>query len=433
MTPWSSPQTPDATPSWAFTVTGCGEGPPPFAPAFEAGTTNPAAGAYTNFTTTIHRGDREQDLGGLQVQTPPGLLASISHVTLCEEAQAAAGTCSAASKIGTATASAGAGSHPYWVSGPVYLTGPYMGAPFGLSVPIQAKAGPFNLGTIVTRATLNVDPTTATAIATTDPLPQIFDGVPLRVQTVNVTLDRSQFIFNPTNCEAKQVTATIVSAQGATAHVSSPFAAGGCKNLPFNPGFKASTRAPGTKKKGTSFDVKVSSEPGQANIHSVSVSLPKQLPARLTTLQQACPEATYAANPATCPPGSLVGVVTGTTPVLSVPVTGPAYLVSHGGAAFPDLKLVLQAEGVRIDLTGQTNIKHSITSSTFANIPDAPITSFDVNLPAGPHSALTTNGSLCAKPLVMPTTIVGQNGRKLTRNTKVTVAGCPKKPKPPKK
>jgi hypothetical protein len=435
ITPWSSPQTPDATPSWAFNVTGCGEGWP-FSPSFEAGSVNPAAGAYTNFTTTLGRTDRQQDISTVQAHLPVGLLASISHVTLCGEPQAERGECPADSRIATVTAAVGAGSHPLTVSGPAFLTGPYNGAPFGLSLVIPAKAGPFNLGNVVTRGMLSIDPATAAVTVTTNPLPQIVDGVPVRLQTANVLVDRQQFMFNPTNCEAKQVTATIVSAQNTTAQVSSPFAAGGCKNLPFNPGFKVATRSPGTKKNGTSFDVKVSSEPGQANIHSVSVSLPKQLPSRLTTIQQACPEATYATNPATCPPGSLVGVVTGTTPLLSVSVTGPAYLVSHGGAAFPDLKVILQAEGVRIDLIGSINIKGQITSSTFASIPDAPITSFDLNFPAGPHSALTTNGSLCAKPLVMPTTIVGQNGRRLVRSTKVSVAGCPKKkptPKPKKK
>jgi hypothetical protein len=350
----------------------------------------------------------------------------LSHVTLCEEPQAAQGACSPASQIGTVSASAGAGSHPFWVSGPVFLTGPYKGAPFGLSVAIPAKAGPFNLGTVVRRAALNVDPSTSALTITSDPLPQIIDGVPLRVQTVNVTVDKSQFMFNPTNCAAKQITATLASAQGASAQVSSPFAAGGCKNLPFNPGFKVSTRAPGSKKKGTSLDVKVTSAAGQANIHSVSVSLPKQLPSRLTTIQQACPEATFAANPATCPVGSLVGIATGTTPVLPVPVSGPAYLVSHGGAAFPNLELVLQGEGVRVDLTGNINIKHGITSSTFANIPDVPISSFDLRLPEGKYSALTPNGNLCAKPLTMPTTLVGQNGRRLVRSTKIAVAGCPK-------
>ena len=289
---------------------------------------------------------------------------------------------------------------------------------------VPAKAGPFNLGTVISRARIDIDPTTAAATITSNALPQIIDGVPLRVQTINFVLNRQQFAFNPTNCEAKQLTATISAAQGAVAHVSSPFAVGGCKNLPFDPGFTVATRSPGSKKKGTSFAVKISSEQGQANIHSVAVKLPKQLPSRLTTIQQACPEATFAANPATCPAGSLVGYVKGTTPVLPVPVVGPVYLVSHGGAAFPDIEMVLQGEGVRVDLVGSIDIAHGVTSSTFAGVPDVPITKFEVNFPEGPHSALTTNGSLCPKRgLVMPVTIVGQNGRRLVRSVKVAVSG----------
>lgn len=425
MTPWSSPETPNAKLLSSFTVTGC-EGFP-FAPTFSGGTTNAAAGAYTSFSATFGRTDRMQDLSAIQVRTPPGLAGMLSRVPLCPEQEAALGTCSAASKIGTATAGAGSGSHPFWVSGPVYLTGAYKGAPFGLTVAIPAVAGPFNLGTVVVRSTLNVDPSTAAVTVTSDPLPQILDGIPLRVQTVNVTLDRPQFIFNPTNCSAQQVTATIASPQGATAQVSSPFAAGGCKNLPFNPGFAVSTRVPSAKKRGTTLDVKVSSTPGQANIHSVAVSLPKQLPARLTTIQKACRDSTFNANPAACPAASLVGIVKGVSPVLPVTLAGPAYLVSHGGAAFPDLDIILQGEGVRVDLTGSINISRSgITSSAFASIPDVPITSFELRLPEGPFSALTTAGDLCAKPLTMPTTIVGQNGRRLQRTTKIAVAGCPK-------
>ena len=426
-TPWSSPETPDANPSSAFAVTGC-EGSP-FAPTFQAESTSAAAGAYTSFSATFGRADRMQDLSGIQVQTPPGLAGMISHVALCGEPQAASGTCPAASRVGTATAGAGAGSHPFWVSGPVYLTGPYRGAPFGLVVAIPATAGPFNLGTVVVRSTLSIDPTTAAVTVTSDPLPQIIDGVPLRVQTVNVTLDRPQFLFNPTNCVARQVTAKIASAQGAVAQVASPFAAGGCRNLPFDPGFKVSTRAPGSKKRGVSFDVKVSSRAGDANIHSVAVSLPKQLPARLTTIQKACRDTVFDANPAACPPGSLVGIVLANSPVLPVTLSGPAYLVSHGGAAFPDLDVIVQGEGVRVDLTGSINISRSgITSSAFASVPDVPISSFELRLPEGPYSALTTAGSLCAKPLTMPTTIVGQNGRRLVRTTKIAVAGCAKTP-----
>ena len=182
--------------------------------------------------------------------------------------------------------------------------------------------------------------------------------------------------------------------------------------------------------------MKIAYSPGQANIRSVAITLPKQLPARLTTIQQACLAATFDANPAACPVGSLIGIAKVHTPVLPVVVSGPGYLVSHGGASFPDVVFVLQGEGVRVDLTGNINIaKGGVTSSTFANTPDVPITSFEANLPEGSHSALTTNlppklrGNLCTTKLVMPTTLIGQNGTQVKQNTKITVGGCPKKPK----
>ncbi len=216
--------------------------------------------------------------------------------------------------------------------------------------------------------------------------------------------------------------------------MSSHFQAANCATLPFKPAFSASTKAHSSHANGASLTVKIGYPKGtQANIASVKVSLPKQLPSRLTTLQKACPEATFAANPATCPPESLVGSATARTPVLNVPVTGPAYLVSHGGAAFPDLVMILQGQGVTVELVGGTFVsKAGITTSTFASVPDVPISSFEVNLPQGPHSALTENlpakskGNFCSSKLVMPTTIVAQNGVKVTQSTKVAVTGCPK-------
>jgi hypothetical protein len=451
LSPWSSPTTPDATPASSFPVDWYGKGgaeapcpsTPPFAPSLVAGTVSPAAGAFSPFTLTLSRGDRQQYLSQLSVSTPPGLLGMLSSVTLCGEPQAAQGACPASSEIGTTTVAAGPGSHPFWITGRVYLTVGYRGAPFGLSVVVPAKAGPFNLGDVVVRAAINVDPNTSALTVTSDPLPQIIDGVPLRVQTVNVTIGRPGFMFNPTNCEAHQITATVGGSGGAAAQLSSPFAAAGCRGLPFSPTFAVSSQARTSKANGASLKVKVSYRPAQSNIRSVAVRLPKQLPARLTTIQHACLAATFAANPATCPAGSLIGIATASTPVLPVPVSGPAYLVSHGGAAFPDVVLILQGDGVRVDLTGNINIaKGGITSSTFANVPDVPIATFELNLPEGAHSALATNlpasakGNLCGAKLVMPTTLTGQNGLQVKQGTKVAISGCPKarsKKKPTKR
>lgn len=448
LSPWSSPFTPDGTPSSQFTVDCDGVGgaesacpaTPPLAPSLTAGTVSPAAGAPSPFTFTLSRGDRQQYLSQLSVTTPPGLLGTLSSVPLCGEPQAAQGTCSSASEIGTTTVAAGPGSHPFWISGHVYLTESYRGAPFGLSIVVPAIAGPFNLGNVVVRSAISVDPTTSALTVTSDPLPQIVDGIPLRIQTVNVAINRPGFMFNPTNCEAKQVTASVQGSLGATAQISNPFAAAGCKSLPFSPKLTFSTQAKTSKKNGASLVAKVAYTPGQANIRSVAVSLPRQLPARLTTIQKACLAATFAANPAACPAESLIGIAKVRTPVLPVLLSGPVYLVSHGGAAFPDLVLILQGDGVRVDQTASIFIaKSGVTSSTFANVPDVPLTSFELNLPEGPHSALAAvlpvkaQGSLCGSALTMPTTITGQNGKQVKQTIKIAVSGCPRPKKKTKK
>ena len=159
----------------------------------------------------------------------------------------------------------------------------------------------------------------------------------------------------------------------------------------------------------------------------VKVDLPKQLPSRLTTLQKACPSATFEANPANCPADSRVGTATAITPVLPVTLTGPAYFVSYGGAKFPELVIVLQGYGVTVYLHGETFIsKAGITSSTFRKVPDVPITSFELKLPEGPYSALAANGNLCTTKLKMPTAFTGQNGAVLKQSTPISVTGCAK-------
>jgi hypothetical protein len=432
LTPWSS-ETPVETTS-SFQVTqGCHGSQ--FSPGFVAGTTNNQAGGFSPLSVTFSRSDQDEALGGVKVVTPPGLLGLLKTVPLCGESQAAAGTCGEESLIGHTTVGAGPGGNPVYIGGKVYLTGPYKGAPFGLSIVVPAVAGPFNLGTVVVRATINVDPHTAALTVVSDPLPTILQGIPLQVRTVNVTVDRPGFIFDPTDCEPLSVGGTITSTQGVAAAVSSRFQAANCAALPFAPRFSASAPAATSRNGGAALDVKVAYPQGaQANIHSVKVTLPKQLPARLSTVQQACPAATFEANPASCGEGALIGTGTASTPIFAAPLTGPAYLVSHGGESFPDVVVVLQGQGVTVDLVGNVFIaKSGATSATFANVPDAPITAFDLSLPEGPHSGLSAVGSLCAEPLTMPTTITGQNGAQLTQTTKISVSGCPKAKKKPRK
>ncbi len=444
--PWSSPFTPDATPSSSFEVTGCGSAQ--FSPGFSAGTTNNHAGAFSPFTTTITRSDRDQPLGGVSVSTPAGLLGVLKSVARCPEPQASVGACPASSQIGHAIVGAGPGAQPLYLpqagrrEDPVFLTGPppgrdpnLSGAPFGLAILDHAEAGPFNLGDIVVRAAIKVDPHSARITIVSDPLPSIRDGVPLALRTINVTVDRGGFIFNPTSCATLNVEGALASTQGTGAAVASRFQAADCAALRFHPSFKVSTGgAASNKGNGASLrvDVNASQGPqgnpaavGETNLRRVNVKLPKALPARLTTLQQACTAAQFAANPSGCPKGSVVGTAVAHTPILQSALSGPAILVSHGGAAFPDLVLVLQGEGIVLDLTGNTFIEHGITLSKFEAVPDAPISSFELSLPRGGHSALASSvGNLCGRHLTMPTTMEGQSGAVLKQSTKIAVSGC---------
>jgi hypothetical protein len=405
-----------------FGTTGCPSSGPPFALTQSTSNLPPAGGANSEFVFNLNRAEGQQYLEKTRVVLPPGLVGKIPAIPQCAEAPANAGTCPVASKIGTATVTAGSGT-PFPFAGNVYLTGPYQGAPYGLSIAVPVVAGPFNLGTEVTRSKIEVDPKTARVIVVSN-VPTIRGGIPTRLRSLSVAITAQNYILNPTNCGVLATESTLTSTLGATQNVSSPFQVEGCSALAFKPSFKASSTGKTSKANGASLETTINQPAGQANIKSVLVQLPKQLPSRLTTLQKACPEATFAANPSSCPAGSLVGGARANTPVLPGKMTGPAYLVSHGGAAFPDLDLVLEANGVRVIVVGNTDIKKGITTTNFATTPDVPVTSITVNLPTGPHSALAANGDLCARPLVMPTTIIGQNGKQIKQNTKINVTNC---------
>jgi hypothetical protein len=472
--PWSG-NAPASSPSSSFQITTGPNGgpcpnPPPFAPSLTSGTTNINAGSFSALTTTITREDGNQDIRSVQLHYPPGLSGLLSSVKLCPEAQANEGTCGPESLIGETIVSVGLGGDPFSVTGgKVYITEKYKGAPFGLSIVNPASAGPFVLQQgrpVVVRAKVEVDPHTAALTVTTDEsgphaIPSIIEGIPLQIKHVNVTVDRPRFTFNPTNCKPLAITGSIASVQGASSPVAVSFQATNCAILKFKPAFKVSTAGRTSRANGASLSVKLTYPKApfgsQANIAKVKVDLPRQLPSRLTTLQKACPAATFQANHANCPAASIVGHAKVITPLLPVPLEGPAYFVSYGGEAFPSLTMVLQGYGVTVELVGSTFIKNGITSSTFKSTPDVPFDSFELTLPQGRYSALAANSDLCrasklqtvrrrftlhrngraihvqrsvkrrvAQPLLMPTEFVAQNGAVLRQSTKISVSGCQK-------
>jgi hypothetical protein len=256
-------------------------------------------------------------------------------------------------------------------------------------------------------------------------VPTIFKGIPLRMKTLSLAVNGQGFLVNPTNCAAQTTATTLNSSGGATQSLSTPFQATNCGALAFAPKFGASSGAKTSRANGASLVTNVNVPAGGANFKSVLVTVPKQLPSRLSTLKNACLEATFNSNPSLCPANSKVGTARIKTPVLPGQLSGPAYFVSHGGAAFPDLDLVLTGDNVTVILVGNTNIAKGVTTTNFASTPDVPFTGFELNLPTGPNSAVAANGNLCKQSLVMPTTITAQNGKVFKQNTKIAVTGCP--------
>jgi hypothetical protein len=449
-TPWSSPFVQDVFPSSVFAIdhgpggTACPGGVLGFSPSLIAGSTTDQAGGFTNFSMLLTRGDGQQRIDGLRFTAPPGLTGMLSNVPLCTNAQAETNTCPEASKIGHSSVESGPGPYPLVVPepgqppAPIYLTESYAGAPFGLSIVVPLHVGPFTLPTQRVRAKIEVDPNTAQLTVTTDPLPQVVAGVPTDLRAVDAVIEHPGFMINPTNCDTQTFTGTAygtpppgVGGPSASAAISSHFQVGACQALKFTPKFAVSTSGKTSKANGASLTVKLTypslPQGSEANLRKVKVELPKQLPSRLTTLQKACTAQQFHTNPAGCPAASIVGHARAITPVLPVPLEGPAYFVSNGGEAFPNLIMVLQGYGLTVQLTGNTFInKAGVTSSTFPAIPDQPVTSFELTLPQGPHSALAANGNLCTSKLITPNEFVGQNGATFTQNTRVTVTGCPK-------
>ncbi len=408
----------------------CPSGSLPFSPSMQAGSANLQAGAFSSFSLSLEKPDGDQALSGLSLHLPAGVAAELSAVSPCPEAQAAQNQCGPQSLIGHSEASAGLGSEPFTLPGNVYLTGPYEGAPFGLSVVTPAIAGPFDLGDVTVRSKIEVDPHTAQVTIQSDPFPTFVKGIPVQLKDIEVSVDRPDFQYNPTSCEPMKIEGTLKGAEGAGQSLSSPFQVAGCAGLPFKPGVTANTLGKTSKADGASLGLVFKSKTGEAHVAKTILTIPATLPARLTTIQKACVASVFEANPAACPEGSDIGSAIVHTPVLESPLVGPIYLVSHGNAAWPDAELVLQGENIKVILDGQTAIKKGVTTSSFESVPDAPFESVEATLPEGPHSALTTNlplkdhYSLCGQHLVIPTALTGQNGTAVNENVKLSVKGC---------
>ena len=504
--PWSEPSQLLTDISPAFEITsGAGGGAcpsggvPPFNPQVLGYPLHGNAGAYSPFYLRITRNDGEQEITGFATQLPPGLTGNLSGIPFCSEAdieaarhssgieEEASPSCPAASEIGRTIAEAGVGSVLAQTPGKLYLAGPFEGAPFSVAAITSAHVGPFDLGTVVVHLPLDINPETAAVSIPSGPadqIPHIIKGIVIHVRDIRVYIERPDFMLNPTSCMATSFGATVIGggadptnpADNDPVTVTNPFQVADCSSLKFEPTFKVSTSGKTSKADGASLHVDLTYPSGSlghdANIKQVKVDLPKQLPSRLTTLQKACTAAQFASNPAGCPAASLIGTAKALTPILPVPLEGPAYFVSHGGEAFPDLEIVLQGYGVTIVLTGNTFIsKAGITSSTFKTVPDQPVTSFELTLPEGPYSALAANGNLCAatktvtvktkvdkrvkgklvrrngklvkvtkkttktvaESLQMPTEFVGQNGVVIHQSTPISVSGCQKAAKSKKK
>ena len=460
LTPWSagleeSPRLLSST----FEIThGVGEGPcpsggvPPFDPQVISGTENNDAGSYSPFYLQILRHDGEQEITRFSTVLPSGLTGNLTGIPFCPDADIEAAknvtgaaeeanpSCPAASEIGHSVVSAGVGTVLAQTPGKIYLAGPYHGAPLSIVSITSAKVGPFDLGTVVIRFALNINPVTAqveVSASGSDPIPHIINGIIVHVREIRVYMDRPNFILNPTSCAPGSISETIDGAGADPSNpadqvpvsASAPFQAADCSSLKFEPKLTVTTQGKTSKADGASLTAKLTVPAAlgtQANIGKVKVDLPKQLPSRLTTLQKACTAAQFDTNPAGCPAASVIGYAKAITPILPEPLEGPAYFVSHGGEAFPSLEIVLQGYGVRIDLTATTFIsKQGITSSTFNTVPDQPVTSFELTLPQGKFSALAANGNLCRQKLIMPTAFTGQNGAVINQDTHIEVTGCP--------
>jgi len=403
----------------------------PFNPHFEAGVADSTAGVHSPFTLNVTRIDGDQNLSSLDVSTPPGFAATLTGIPYCSDAAIAAAaqpsdsgtqqladpSCPAASQIGTSDTGTGAGTHPVYFPGKVYLAGPYKGAPLSLVVISPALSGPYDFGSVVVRAALKVDPTTAQVTAVSDPLPQIVAGIPLRLRSLLINLDRPGFALNPTNCDPFSVSAKVFGDQGAESDLSTHFQITDCTNLGFSPKLAMSFSG-ATKRTGNpAVKAVITQGPGEANISRAVVTLPPTELVDNAHIGTVCTKVQFAQGSTPgerCPPGSLIGFAKAETSLLEKPLEGPVYLRANGGERkLPDLVAALNGQ-IDIALDGHVDTFHGAIRTTFETVPDAPISRFTLSLDGGNKGLLVNSTSLCARSLHATADIAAQNG--LTAN-----------------
>ncbi len=391
-----------ATPSSTFTVDSNGSGgscpaKTPFSPTGKGELSTSVAGAHPAFTLNIARSDGEQTLESITTKLPPGLLANVSAVTQCPEAEANAGTCGSGSEIGTSTITAGAGESPLSLTGKVYLTKSYGGSSFGLSIVVPAIAGPYNLGTVIVRASVALNTSTGQMTITTGKLPSILEGVPLRLKTVKVEISKANFLENPTNCEANQITGAATSTGSEEKTFSSATQMTGCSSLAFSPTIAAT---PSTTKHDspTGLELGLKIPASSAALKSAVVTLPAGMsinPAGAAGLE-VCSQAKYETQ--SCPAGSKVGTVEISTPLISTALSGSVYIGERTGASYA---MFVEAENAANDIsvhfagTVAANTGTGQLTATFANTPPIPLSELKLKFNSG-SKALLANALSCA-------------------------------------
>jgi len=444
-TPWANPDEPLETTSGFEITSGPGGAPcpgePPFAPGFDAGTLDNTAGSFSPLYMRLTRNDTEAELTRLSATLPSGLVAKLAGVAQCSEAALAAAdarsgseelaspSCPASSRIGTITSGAGVGSELTWVDGTLYLAGPVGGHPLSVAAVVPAVAGPFDLGVVVVREGLDLNPITAQGEidGSVSAIPTILEGVPLRLRDLRINVDRPQFALNPTSCEEKQIQALAL-ATSLAAPLSRRFQARGCEALGFKP--KLSLALKGGTKRGMHPSVRsvLVPRPGDANIGSATVLLPPLEFIDNAHISNPCTRVQFGEG--TCPKTSILGHAKAFTPLLDAPLEGPVYFRSNGGEReLPDVVADLHGQ-FRIILVGFVDSKNGRVRTRFQSVPDAPVSKFLLRLKGGSQGLLVNNRNICKGKLHATLRLGGQNGKRHD-TTPVVKTSCKKKSKRP--